>query len=209
MTPDEVRKLLFRREPSERSLSTTIGPSQLGGCRRSVWHKLNATPITNPGTLSMAANLGTAWHTWIETNLADDDRFLLEVKRERDGIRGTVDCFDLERGMVIDWKTIKMSGIPYFPDKQKRWQVQVYGWLLSTEYEVQSVCLVGFPRDGTERDIVTHVEPYDESLALEAIAWLSEIKAMEHEPKPERRRKFCKDYCGYYDPTGVIGCTGI
>lgn len=209
MQPDEVRELLFNKAPSQRSLRKTIGPSEIGGCRRRVWEKLNGTPVTNPGTLSMAATFGTAWHTWVETQLADDPRFLLEVKRERDGIRGTVDCFDLERGMVIDWKTIKLSGIPYFPDKQKRWQVQVYGWLLSTEYDVQSVCLVGFPRDGTERDIVSHSEPYDESVALEALSWLADVKELPSRPKPEKKRKFCKDYCGYYDPTGVIGCTGI
>jgi len=209
MTPDEVRDLLFSHRDTERSLRKTVGPSEFGGCRRRVWEKLNGTPVTNPGTLSMAANFGTAWHTWVETQLADDPRFLLEVKRERDGVRGTVDCFDLDRGMVIDWKTIKLSGVPYFPGKQKRWQVQLYGWLLSTEYEVRSVCLVGFPRDGTERDIVSHVEPYDESIAMEALEWLSEVRELSHPPKPGMKRKFCKDYCGYYDPTGVIGCTGI
>ena len=209
MTPDEVRELLFRDPDPNKSVRKTVGPSEIGGCRRRVWEKLHGTPVTNPGTLSMAATFGTAWHSWVEQKLAGDPRFLLEVKRERDGIRGTVDCFDIERGMVIDWKTIKLSGIPYFPDKQKRWQVQVYGWLLSLEYEVQTVCLVGFPRDGTDRDIVSHTEPYDESLAIEALAWLDEVKAMETEPKPEKRRKFCKDYCGYFDPTGVVGCTGI
>jgi hypothetical protein len=164
-----------------------VGPSEIGGCRRKVWEKLQGTPVTNPDTLQMAANMGTAWHTWIESRLAGDPRFLLEVKRERDGIRGTADCFDLERRMVVDWKTIKLSGVPYFPSKQQRWQVQVYGWLLSLEFEVESVCLVGFPRDGTDLDVVTHVEPYEESVALEALGWLEEVRVRVDPPKPETR----------------------
>jgi hypothetical protein len=209
VTPDEVRSLLLRQR-SERSRQRAVGPSELGGCRRKVWERLQGTPVTNPDTLQMAANMGTAWHSWIEATLDGHPRYLLEQKRERDGIRGTVDCFDTERRMVVDWKTIKMSGVPYFPSKQQRWQVQVYGWLLSVEFEVESVCLVGFPRDGTELDIVTHVEPYREGLALEALEWLEDIKGREVAPKPEKKaRKFCRFYCDFYDPSGVTGCPGL
>jgi hypothetical protein len=187
-----------------------VGPSEIGGCRRKVWEKLQGTPVTNPDTLQMAANMGTAWHSWIESRLAGDPRFLLEVKRERDGIRGTADCFDLERRMVVDWKTIKLSGVPYFPSKQQRWQVQVYGWLLSGEFEVESVCLVGFPRDGTDLDVVTHVEPYEESVALEALGWLEEVRVRVDPPKPEKpAKKFCRYYCDFFDPSGVTGCPGL
>lgn len=164
--------------------------------------------MTNPDTLSMAANMGTAFHTWIEERISSNPRFLLEQKRERDGIRGTVDCYDTDRNMVIDWKTIKMSGVPYFPSKHQRWQVQVYGWMLSLDYPVESVCLVGLPRDGTEQDIITHVEDYNEDTALEALDWLREVRESIEPPRPEKPRKFCRNYCGYWDPSGVIGCKG-
>lgn len=209
MTPDEVRDLLLRHR-SERAKQRAVGPSEIGGCRRRVWEKMQGTPITNPDTLSLAANMGTAFHSWIEERLAGNPRFLLEEKRERDGIRGTVDCFDLERGMVIDWKTIKLSGIPYFPSKQQRWQVQIYGWLMSEDRPVDSVCLIGFPRDGTDLDIVSHVEPFDPQMAADALAWLGEIRDREDRPKPEKPgKKFCRHYCGYWDPSGVIGCPGL
>jgi hypothetical protein len=158
----------------------------------------------------MAANMGTAWHLWIESRLAGDDRYLLEVQREREGIRGTVDCFDIERREVIDWKTIKMSGVPYFPSKQQKWQVQVYGWLLSSEFEVESVCLIGFPRDGTELDIVSYSAPYEESVALEALSWLQDVRERVDPPRPEKKAKqFCRSYCEFYDPSEIIGCPGL
>jgi hypothetical protein len=208
MTPDEVRSLLFR-EVSQRSKQRAVGPSEIGGCRRRVWEKLHGTPVTNVNTLSMAASMGTAFHTWIEDRLRGNDRFLLEQKRERDGIRGTIDCFDLEQNMVIDWKTLKLSGVPYFPSKQQRWQVQIYGWLLSPDFPVESVCLVGFPKDGSDRDIVTHVESFDEDVAMEALAWLGDVRGRVEPPKPEKpARKFCQYYCGYWDPSGVVGCPG-
>ena len=208
MTPDEVRDLLLSGT-SARSKQRRIGPSEIGGCRRRVWHRLQGTTVTNPGTFRLASSLGTAIHSWIETHLAGNDRFILETAVERDGIRGHVDCFDTERNEVVDWKTIKLSGIPYFPKKQQRWQVQIYGWLMSQHRPVDSVCLVGIPRDGTDRDIVTHVEAYDESIASEALAWLADVEARVDPPRPEMKRGFCRDYCPWFDPTEVVGCPGI
>jgi hypothetical protein len=31
---------------------------------------------------------------------------------------------------------------------------------------------------------------------------------MEHAPAPEKDASFCKDYCGFYDATGLNGCVG-
>jgi len=207
MTPDEVRALLFT-ERTERDKQLSIGPSEIGGCRRKVWHRLRQDPVTNPGTLRQASSMGTAWHSWIEERLAGDPRFLLETRVERDGIRGHVDCFDTERGEVIDWKTIRMSGVPYFPKRQQRMQVQIYGWLMSVEHEVRSVCLVGFVKDATERDLIVHSEPYDEAIALEGLAWLEDVRGRVEAPGPEMPLALCRDYCGYYDPSGFTGCPG-
>lgn len=207
VTPDEVRGLLLSSR-TERDRQTQVGPSEIGGCRRKVWHRLQGTPVTNPGTLRLASSLGTAIHSWIEEHLAGDDRYMLETRVERDGIRGHIDCFDVERSEVVDWKTIRMSGIPYFPSRQQRWQVQVYGWLMSSLRPVESVCLVGIPRDGTDRDIVTHVEPYDERVAVEALGWLEDLRGRLDPPRPEKKVGFCRDYCPFYDPSDVIGCPG-
>lgn len=208
MTPDEVRDLLFR-ERSRRDKQASVGPSELGGCSRRVWHRLQRTPVTNPDTLSLAANFGTAFHSWIEERLADDPRWLLETRIERDGIRGHIDCYDTQTEMVIDWKTTKMRSLPYFPSKQQRWQVHVYGWLMSSERPVRDVCLVAFPKDGTDRDIKVHQEPYNPRIAEDALAWLEDVKARETPPRPEKKRSYCRDYCNYYDPSTVVGCPGI
>lgn len=208
MTPDEVRDLLLGRR-TKRDAQKSVGPSEIGGCRRKVWHRLEGTPVTNPGTLRLASSLGTAIHSWIESSLADNPRFLLETRVDRDGIAGHIDCFDLERNEVVDWKTTKISNIPYFPSKQQRWQVQIYGWLMSSLRPVDSVCLVALPRDGTDREILTHTEPYDERIAREALAWLDDLRGRLDPPKPEKKRSFCRDYCSYFDPTEIIGCPGL
>lgn len=209
MTPDEVRSLLLPRRRSKRARQPNVGPSEVGGCRRKTWHKLARTPPTNLDTKILAASLGTAIHSWIEKSLAGNPRYLLETRVQRDGMVGHVDCYDLERHEVIDWKTVKLNGLPYFPDKQKRIQVQLYGWLLSEQYPVQSVCLVAIPRDGSDDQIVTHVEPYDESIAMEGLEWVQDVRMRGTPPKPEKKRSFCKHYCGYFDPSGVVGCEGL
>jgi hypothetical protein len=207
MTPDEVRALLFT-DRTERDRQVSIGPSEIGGCRRKVWHRLRQDPVTNPGTLRQASSMGTAWHSWIEERLTGDPRFLLETRVERDGIRGHVDCFDTERGEVIDWKTIRMSGVPYFPKKQQRTQVQIYGWLMSLEHQVRTVSLVGFVKDATERELIVHSEPYDEAIALEGLEWLEDVRGRGEAPGPEMPLALCRDYCGYFDPSGFTGCPG-
>lgn len=207
MTPDEVRSLLFR-ERSRRDKQASVGPSEIGGCRRRVWHRLQGTPTTNPDTLSLAAQIGTAFHTWIESRLANDPRWLLETRVERDDIRGHIDCYDTQTETVIDWKTTKMRSLPYFPSTQQRWQVQVYGWLMSTLRPVKAVTLVAFPKDGTDRDIVVHSEPYSPLVASQALVWLQDVKQMDAPPLPEKDKKFCRDYCNFYDPSQVIGCPG-
>jgi hypothetical protein len=76
-------------------------------------------------------------------------------------------------------------------------------------YEVKTVNLVAIARDGSEKDIKVHTEPYDETIALAALSWLANVKASETLPEPEKDESFCKDYCQYYDASGEMGCTGL
>jgi hypothetical protein len=87
----------------------------------------------------------------------------------------------------------------------------VYGYLLdkSGKGKPQRVSLVAIPRDGDERDIKVHTEPYDESIALEALNWLEAIKEAQEAPAPEREESYCKFYCKYYDASGEVGCVGL
>jgi len=200
-----LTKLLTDYDNSRpRSLQKAIGVSSLGGCRRQVWHNSQGHTETNP-TLRLPAILGTAIHSHIEKALPADGA-LIEHRVEVEGYPpATIDYY--KDGQVVDWKTIKLSGVDYFVSEQQRWQVQTYGYLLAqTGVEVHTVTLIGIPRDGTEEDIIVHSEPYDPSIAERAFAWLKDVESRTEAPAPERDAiSFCKKYCGFY---GSL-CTGI
>jgi len=208
-----IKALTSSSKGSARSQQKQVGPSEIGGCRRKTWLRINGYESTNPNTLRLAAIMGTAIHSYIEQAFEKQDpfqeRYLLEVEVAVGDVMGHVDMYDKEKHEVIDWKTTKKSNLSYFPSKQQRWQVQVYGWLLSANgYKVDNVTLVAIARDGDERDIVYHTEPYDADVAKEALHWLEDVRRMEEAPAPEKDAFFCKSYCNFYDATGLKGCAG-
>ncbi len=201
-----IKALVAQDDARPRSQQKTVGVSSLGDCRRKVWHILNGDKGTNT-TSRLPAILGTAIHATIEAAMAND-KVLIEHRVEIDGYPpATIDYFDTETGEVVDWKTIKMSGRDYFVSQQKRWQIQVYGYLLNKSgYEVKTVTLVGIPRDGTEDDIIVYSEPYDPAVAEQAFAWLKAVQDQVEPPAPERDAvSFCRKYCQFY---GTL-CSGI
>jgi hypothetical protein len=126
-------------------------------------------------------------------------------------MKAHIDLYIPETGDVIDWKTVKVKNLSYFPSQQQRWQVQVYGYLLdkSGKGKPRTVNLVAIARDGDERDVKVHSEPYDPAIAEEALNWLAAIKESTDAPEPERDQSFCKSYCKYYDESGEMGCVGL
>ena len=198
-------KALFDYDFSRaRSQQTQIGVSQIGGCRKQVWLQLQNTPKEN-NTLKLPALMGTAIHKMIEEALlmqVEDKwaNYWLEEEIDYDGIKGHIDLFIPEIGAVVDWKTTKVKNLTYFPSQQQRWQVQLYGWLLTKNgQDVKSVTLVAIPRDGDERDIKIHSEEYNEKIALDAIAWFRQVQEMDTAPAPERyAAQFCQHYCPYF-----------
>ena len=206
-----VQALHEKENSRPRSTQVQIGPSELGGCRRKVWYRLNNQPETNEQELKLAAIMGTAIHGAIEEALSKRDDLLIETTVEYGGMKAHVDLFIPETGDVVDWKTTKYRNLSYFPSQQQRWQVQVYGYLIekSGKGKVSRVNLVAIPRDGDERDIKVHSEAYDEKVALEALSWLEAIKASDVAPEPERDESYCKFYCKYYDASGEMGCVGL
>jgi hypothetical protein len=208
-----IKAITTTSKGSSRSQQKKVGPSEIGGCRKKVWLKLQGVEQVNTDTLRLASIMGTAIHTYIQEAFERQDpfneRYILEGEFESGDLMGHVDMYDIEKKEIVDWKTTKKTNLTYFPSKQQRWQVQVYGWLVSQNGKpVENVTLVAIPRDGDERDIVYHTEPYDEAIALEALKWLSEVKEMTEAPAPEKDAFFCKSYCGYYDATGLKGCSG-
>lgn len=202
-------------EARDRSIQVEIGPSSLGGCRRRVYHDLKRTPVTNPSTESLAAILGTFIHSGIEESIRREDPFgdnyLTEIEVKSGDMKGHIDLYIKDEGLVVDWKTTKVKSLRYFPSEQQRWQVQVYGWLLAQNgYEVKEVSLVAIPRDGEMAEIRVHREAYDPQIASTALVWLDSIKEIvateAPAPAPEERVSFCSKYCSFYDPSGEIGC---
>ena len=200
-----IKALVDYDNSRARSKQTAIGVSSLGDCRRKVWHMIQGDKPTNDNVLRLPAIMGTAIHAAIENAIGDaDGRYLIEHRVELDGLPpATIDFFDTAECEVIDWKTITKKNIDYFVTQQKRWQVQVYGYLMTqVGYEVKTVTLIGIPRDGTENDIVTHSEPYDREVALEALRWLEDLRQVTEAPAPERDpATFCKNYCQFYGAT--------
>ena len=198
----------------DRSQQTQVGPSEIGGCRRKVWYRLNAQPHTNDDQSKLAAIMGTAIHAAIEDAIQhldpDGKDYLVESEVAYGDMKAHVDLFIPSTGAVVDWKTSKVKNLSYFPSTQQRWQVQLYGYLLSKNgYEVKTVNLVAIARDGAEKDVKVHTEEYSEEIALTAMAWLEEVKAMTELPEPEKDANFCKNYCQYYDVTEQMGCGGL
>lgn len=200
----------------DRSKQVEIGPSSIGGCRRQVYYQLTEAPKTNPDTEALAAILGTFIHTGIADAIKREDpfgdNFLIEQMFEYEGLKGHCDLFIKDIGLVVDWKTTKKKSLRYFPSEQQRWQVQLYGYLLTKNgHTVNEVSLVAVPRDGEMAEIRSHREPYDEEMALAAIKWLEEVKqlAKANTPPPaEKWAGFCSNYCSYYEASGVTGCPG-
>ncbi len=210
--PKELLLTALRAGDAKRSRSTQvqIGPSEVGGCRRKVWYRLNNQPETNGGELKLAAIMGTAIHAEIERALADNPDVLIETEVEYNGMKAHIDCFVPSTGDVIDWKTSKVRNLSYFPTNQQRWQVQLYGYLLAKNgYAVNRVSLVAIARDGDERDVKVHTEDYDESIALEALGWLAAVKEAKEPPAPEKDASYCQFYCKFYESSGEIGCVGL
>ena len=213
---DFLVEILHAKENSRaRSKQVQIGPSELGGCRRKVFFRLNDQPETNNNEMKLAAIMGTAIHAAIEEAIKKADpegkKYVVEQEVEYGDMKAHIDLWIPETGDVVDWKTVKKNNLSYFPSTQQRWQVQVYGYLLekSGKGKPVNVNLVAIARDGDERDIKVHSEPYDANIAEEALRWLAEIKQATEAPAPERDENYCKFYCKYYDASGDIGCVGL
>jgi len=217
MNPKDLLLTVLHEKDANKSRSkqTQVGPSEIGGCRRKVWYRLNDQPETNFQLKKLAAIMGTAIHSDIEKSIEaidpNGEKYWVETEVEYDGIKAHIDLFIPETGSVVDWKTVKVKNLSYFPSAQQRWQVQVYGYLLekSGKAKVKDVNLVAIARDGDESDVRIHTEPYDEVAALEALQWLANVKALTEAPAPEKDASFCKNYCQYYDASGEMGCVGL
>lgn len=200
-----IEKLTADDKLKPRSLQTRIGPSEIGGCTRRMWHKIQGTNYTNEDTLRLSAIMGTAIHAMIEDVFKGDDRYIIEVEVESDGIMGHIDLIDTETNTIWDWKTTTKNSLSYFGSSQQKSQVHLYGYLANKNgIKIENVGLVAIARDGNETDIKEILEPYNEAIALNAIAKYKKTLALTEAPAPEKDASFCANYCPYFG-----ACPGI
>ena len=78
------------------------------------------------------------------------------------------------------------------------------GFAAKNGIKIENVGLVAIARDGNETDIKEILEPYNEAIALNAIAKYNKTLALTEAPAPEKDASFCASYCPYFG-----ACPGI
>jgi hypothetical protein len=197
-----IKALKMQDAARPRSLQVELGVSGLGGCRARAWHTYNKTAKTNLNTSNLAAIMGTAIHAAMDSalDLLSFGTYLTEYEVSYEGMDGHIDWYWEEHFEVVDLKTGTKKNAGYFPKPNQWWQVMVYGYyLIKAGKRVDTVTLVMICRDGDENDVLEVSRPYDESIALEALAWYEDVKSREVVPEPEMQAlTFCKSYCPYF-----------
>jgi len=219
-----------------RSLQTRIGPSEIGiPCNRRIGYKLAGTPESNKRGVAFKPWIGTQAHegmAMIMTNASlatEDARWIVEGKvtvGEVDGvpITGSADLFDKRAGIVFDWKFTTKNKIretyrPHGPGDQYRIQAHLYGRGFAAKgHDVKHVAIIFMTRDGDFADRYVWSEPYDEQIALDALARVDGIAAALRLMGPEKAipalpmaESHCT-FCPYFKANStnpVVACPGI
>lgn len=164
-----------------RSQQKLIGPSEIGiPCDRALIHKLNQDEEPDRGPAWKPA-VGTALHAQMEEWFEQfgDGQWFIEKKVHvgnigPDEIWGSTDLFHAA-GLVGDHKFVGSSRLKLYkskgPGPQYRTQAHSYGrgWKLKG-YKVHVVMIMFVPRDGELKDSYFWWEPFDEQVAVEALA---------------------------------------
>lgn len=170
-----------RRAP--RSQQHALGPSEIGEpCPRKLAYKLMGHPETNTGSDPWPSIVGTAVHAWLADAFTAANtrlgriRYLVEQRLTiRPGLSGTCDLYDADRAIVLDHKVPGATAMTalkkHGPTPGYRVQTHLYGYgYAQLGLPVHSVGLVLYPRGGMLSGLWIWTEPYDETVALQALA---------------------------------------
>lgn len=179
-----------------RSLQKRIGPSEMGiECNRRILHKLARTPEPPRGP-AWKPQVGTALHDqqerWFQKAAAagasEEGRWMCEQSVVVGQIggedhAGSTDLFDGWGHAVGDWKFVGPSRLKHYrakgPSVQYRTQAHLYGrgWALEG-WQVDLVMIFFIPRDGELSDSYVWSEPYNENIALNALARMNQLDGL-------------------------------
>lgn len=211
-----------------RSLQKVIGPSEVGSpCIRRIGYRLlEVEAVNKPDT--WLATIGTAVHAWLaESYMAANAehhpaRYLVEHRVEvAEGLGGSVDLFDVERSLVLDWKIVGDTSLKRYkangPGEQYRTQVHLYGLGFKRKgYDVKNVGIAFLPRGGSLRGMHIWSEPFDESIAQAGIDRLNLAREVVTAagtaaiPLLPATDSHCH-FCPFYLPAStelLVGCPG-
>lgn len=174
-----------------RSQQVAIGPSEIGNaCDQAIGRILAGSPQVNFRIDPWAKLVGTAIHSWLEqaVGLYKDAGVDSAFESWRTEMAMPVDDMinahsDLYNGQdVIDWKTSTSDLIKHFRRHGLRdhehYRVQLHTYGLAHEKAgrpVRDVVLVFFPRAGWLKDMYLYREPYDRSIAINALKRVYDI----------------------------------
>lgn len=216
-----------------RSQQEQIGPSEIGTpCTRKLGHKLAGTAPVNTVSDGWRATVGTAVHAWLAgmleraNTMLGQRRFLVEHtvtpgEIGNDEFDGSCDCYDTETDTVVDWKIVGPTSLKrvktHGPSVTYRTQLHAYarGWQREGK-NVKHVAIYTLPAAGDFRQASFWSEPYDETVATQAIQRVSDVHSLVHTggrsvlgllPTADDH---CS-HCPYYQPNArdlTVACPG-
>jgi hypothetical protein len=144
------------------------------------------------------------------------DRYEVEEKvKIRANLSGTIDLFDKQLGIVLDWKTTSPSNLQVRKREgatdQNIIQTMLYAYGKAQQgVTVNFVGLIYLPTGGSITDMYVELHPYDEQVALDALARLDSIytllSTVDVEANPQMwsmipivPSRLC-NYCPYFLP---------
>lgn len=178
-----------------RSAQKAIGPSEVGqACGRRLAYKMLGHEERERET-PWLPTIGTAVHAWLEEALDRENQRWIEScgqpryyteRRVNTGeygdvaVTGSADAYDRVTATVIDWKIVGPTTLKKYrskgPGSQYRTQAHLYGRGFSRAgLPVERVMIVFLPRNGKLEDAYIWHEPYDETVATEALQRLAGI----------------------------------
>ncbi|MEO3851725.1 hypothetical protein ABGB09_29555 [Streptomyces sp. B8F3] len=221
---------------SARSLQKCIGPSEVGEpCERRLSYRMLDWPQPNLGRDPIAAVIGTGFHMWMAEQFQarnTGDRYKTEQRvvvrtgyTEHATLSGSADLYDRLLGCNLDWKLVGSTSLDRYrrqgPGEKYRIQAHLYG--LGQENAGEQVDRVAVVFVARWHQLKIHVwsEPYQQQIALDALARLDRIQQrlmdLDPEAHPQRWGQIPADpaascrFCPWLKPGSTdlsAGCPG-